>query len=253
MVSKPGYTDYTEIVTVSKNKTKTVKANLSRKADESEKTLSANDYFDLGNNALTDANYKTAITEFTKAIQLSPNHIDSYSKRAEAYASIGDNNKAAADYIRLGEIYKFKKQNSRAITQFSSALKYSKNSIAALVGRAGARMDKGEYRSALFDYSSAIDIDNQFYPAQFGAGIAKYNLGDNKNAEKYFKKAKKINSSDPRLYHYLMLNYLARDNIKQVKKTYSQFKDVAGSNELAEFKSSSRFAPVVRIIGKDKL
>ncbi|RKX17047.1 MAG: hypothetical protein DRP51_11515, partial [Candidatus Zixiibacteriota bacterium] len=252
-VSKPGYTEYTEIVTVSKNKTITVKANLSRKATDSNETLTANDYYDLGNDALVAEKYKSAINEFTKAIELSPNHVDAYSKRAQAYIFTGKNDKAAADYIRLGEIYSFKNQNGLAISQFTSALKYSKDNTTALVGRAGARMDKGEYRSALLDYTSAIDIDNQFYPAQFGAGVAEYKLGDNKNAEKYLKKAKKLNDSNPQLYHYLMLNYLARDNIKQMKKAYAQFKVVAGSRELADFKLKSRFAPVVRLIDEEDL
>ncbi|MCP4704021.1 MAG: hypothetical protein GY865_05375, partial [candidate division Zixibacteria bacterium] len=146
-----------------------------------------------------------------------------------------------------------KNQNGLSISQFTSALKYSKNNTTALAGRAGARMAKGEYRSALIDYTTAIDIDSKFYPAHRGAGIAEFKLGDHKNAEKHLKKAKKLNKSDPQLYHYLMLNYLARDNIKQVKKSYAQFKNVAGSGELAEFKSSSKFAPIVRLIDDDDL
>jgi len=114
-------------------------------------------------------------------------------------------------------------------------------------------MNKGEYRSALFDYTRALEIDDRFYPAFLGAGIAEYKLGDNKNAEKYFKKAKKLNQSDSKLYHYLMLNYLARDNIKQMKKAYTQFKNIAGSNELAEFKSLNRFAPVIRLLDEDDI
>ncbi len=252
-VSKPGYTEYSEIITVSKNKTATVKANLSRKATDSNETLTANDYFDLGNDAFVAEKYESAIGEFTKAIELSPNHVDAYSKRAQAYVSMGNNDKAAADYIRLGEIYSFKNQNGLAISQFTSALKYSKDNTTALVGRAGARMDKGEYRSALIDYTRAIEINDQFYPAQFGAGVAEYKLGDNKNAEKYLKKAKNLNDSNPQLYHYLMLNYLARDNIKQMQKAYAQFKVIAGSSELADFKSSNRFAPVVRLIDEKDL
>jgi len=252
-VSKPGYTEYTEIVTVSKNKTKTVKANLSRKVTDSDETLTANDYFILGNDAFAAKKYESAINEYTRAIELSPNHIDAYSKRAQAYAAIGHNEKSASDYIRIGEIYSFRNQNGLAISQFTSALKYSPDNKTALVGRAGARMDKGEYRSALIDYTSALEIDDRFYPARFGAGIAEFKLGDNKSAEKHFKKAKKINDSDPKLYHYLMLNYLDSDNIKQVKKTYGQFKNVVRPDELAEFKSSSRFAPIIRLIDEDDL
>ena len=105
----------------------------------------------------------------------------------------------------------------------------------------------------MIDYTRALEIDDQFYPACLGAGITEFKLGDNKSAEKHLKKAKKLNDSDPILYHYLMLNYLARDNIKQIKKTYGQFKNVARPDELAEFKSSSRFAPIIRLIDEENL
>ncbi|MCP4706202.1 MAG: PEGA domain-containing protein, partial [candidate division Zixibacteria bacterium] len=153
-VSKSGYTEYTEIVTVSKNKTKTVKVNLSRKASDTEQPLTANEYFNLGNDAFDSKNYKLAISELNKAIELSPNHVDAYTKRAQSYVAIGENEKASSDYIRVGEIYKFKNQNGLSISQFTSALKYSKNNTTALAGRAGARMAKGEYRSALIDYTT---------------------------------------------------------------------------------------------------
>ena len=99
----------------------------------------------------------------------------------------------------------------------------------------------------------ALEIDDDFYPARFGAGIAEFKLGNHKSAEKHFKKARDLNDSDPYLYHYLMLTYLARDNIKEMKKTYSQFKNIAGPEELAEFKTSSRFEPIIRLIGEDDL
>ena len=50
-----------------------------------------------------------------------------------------------------------------------------------------------------------------------------------------------------------MLNYLAMDKIKNVKKTYAEFKEVAGSQELAEFKASSQFEPVIRLIDPEDL
>jgi len=76
-------------------------------------------------------------------------------------------------------------------------------------------------------------------------------MGDHKNAEKYFKKAYEINRSDPYIYQYLMLTYLARDDIKSLRKIYAEFKVVANPVELAEFKSSSRFEPVLRLINEE--
>jgi len=48
-----------------------------------------------------------------------------------------------------------------------------------------------------------------------------------------------------------MLNYLADDDIKNLQRTYAEFKIIADPAELAEFKSSSRFEPVLRLIDEE--
>jgi tetratricopeptide (TPR) repeat protein len=127
-------------------------------------------------------------------------------------------------------------------------LTYVPQNQTALIARGNTRLDNGDYRSALADFESALKIDNQYYAALFGGGVAQFKLGNNKQADKYFKNANKVNQSDPVLYQYMMLNYLALDDIKNIKKIYAEFKTVADPSELAEFKSSSRFQPVLRLI-----
>jgi len=120
-----------------------------------------------------------------------------------------------------------------------------------LVGRGNAKLDNGEYRPALFDYEAAIKEDNQFYPALLGGAMAQFRLGNNKQADKYFKSAYKLNPGDPYLFQNMMLNYLALDDIKNIRKIYAEYKLAASPAELAEIKSSSRFEPVLRLIKEE--
>ena len=251
-VSRDGHTEYTEIITVKAGKTKTVRANLAPRATASA-TPTADDYLRDGDRAVADNNFQTAVASYTKAIELSPGSIDAYNKRADAYVSAGDHTRAAEDYIRVGEIYRIKGKTGLAVQNFTRCLEYHPGDKTALVGRGGARMDQSDYRSALIDYTEALESDESFYPALYGVGVCQFRLGNHKQAEKYLKKAHKANPDDPYLYHYLMLNYLARDDIKNLRKSYAQFKDIAGPTELAEFKSSSRFAPVIRLIKEENL
>ncbi len=251
-ISLDGYTDHTEIVSVSSGKTVTVRANLSPRADQKQ-TLTASDYLTSGNSAYATGDYNKAIEDFTKTIDLDPSSVSAYGNRARAFAQLGKYADAASDYIRAGEIYRFHGSPDEAIRQFSNALDMNGNNKLAYVGRAGARMDKSEYRAAKLDYDEALDIDGKFYPALFGAGICEYQLGKNKNADKYFRKAKDVNESDPYLYHFMMLNYAARDDESKVRRTYDEFKQIASAQELAEFKSSSQYEPVLRMIKKEDL
>lgn len=250
-VEKAGYSKYTEIVTLKKNKTLTITANLDRLAEEKAPELTANDYLNMGRDAVRDNKFDLAIEDFGKAIALQPGDPDAYIERGKVYAMKSEAQSAAVDYIRAGEIYRMGGQEDRAVDAFSTALGYSPESINALVGRAGARLDDGQYRSSLADYEEALDIDKKFYPALYGAGLCQFKLGSHKKAEKYFKKAYEVDNSDPYLYQYMMLTYLARDDINKMRDTYAEFKATANPAELAAFKSSSRFEPVLRLIKEE--
>jgi len=247
-VSKDGYTAYKEVVKVKAGKTTTITANLAPAAPAS---LSAKDYLSLGKDALKENDYSKAINNLTMAVELSPNLAEAYEARATASLQTGEENKAVSDYIRAGEIYRFKKKYDESNNAFSLALELSEKNTNALIGRAGTYCANGKYRSAMKDYDAALKTNNKLFAAQYGMGICYFKLGENKKAEKYLKSAYKLDKSDPQLYQYLMLNYLARDNIKKVREVYSEFKTIADPAELAELKSSNRFQPVIRLIKEE--
>ncbi|MEP0829225.1 MAG: tetratricopeptide repeat protein [bacterium] len=249
-VERQGYAEYSTVVDIDSDQIVTVTANLTPQSRAAE-TGTADSHMSKGNAAFAEKNYAKAIAEYSKALEISPNLKEAYAKRAEAYGKNGNSEAAAVDYIRLGEIYRVAKNNVKAINAFTSALAYQPKDKIALVGRGGARLDNGDYRPALIDYEEALKIDNQFYPALLGGGMAHFRLGNNKQADKYFKNAYKLNQSDPYLFQNMMLNYLALDDIKNIRKIYAEYKTVASPSELAEFKTSSRYEPVMRLIKEE--
>ncbi len=249
-VERQGYSEYSTVIDIDSDQIITVTANLTPLARATE-TGTADSHMSKGNTAFSEKNYAKAIAEYSKALEISPNLKEAYAKRAEAYGKNGNSEAAAQDYVRLGEIYRVAKNNVKAINAFTSALAYQPKDKVALVGRGGARLDNGDYRSALIDYDGALKIDNQFYPALLGGGLAHFRLGNNKQADKYFKNAYKLNQNDPFLFQNMMLNYLALDDIKNIRKIYAEYKTVASPSELAEFKTSGRYEPVMRLVKEE--
>jgi tetratricopeptide (TPR) repeat protein len=250
-VEKPGYTEYATTIELKPNQTITVNANLQPVSLDAITSATAEDHLTRGNLAFASGDFQKAVDEYTAALELQPSFKEAYQKRAEAYLKSGNTPKAVDDYIRLGEVYRMAKQINKAVGAFNSALSYDAKNKIAMVGRGSARLDNGEYLSALTDFEAAVKIDDQFYPALFGCGVGHFRLGNNKQADKYFKNAYKLNQSDPYLYQYMMLNYLALDDVKKLKKVYADYKAVASPQELAELKSSSRFAPIIRLIEEE--
>ncbi len=250
-VYKPGYAEHVKKITVRKNKTIEIDVTLTRDENLTLESLTADEWAALGNDMLAANHHQQAIKDYSNAIALSPGMIEAYKKRADLYLSTGEKSSAVGDYIRIGEIYRMKGKPAQAVSMFTNALDINPQNKVAMVGRGGAWKDQGNYRAGLVDFESALDRDKKFYPALYGSGVCEFKLGYHKKADKYFKKAYKINKNDPYLYQYMMLNYLAKDDIKKVRKTYSEFKDMANSAELAEFKSSSKFEPILRLIKEE--
>lgn len=252
IISKDGYTEYTEVVKVRSGRTATVKANLSPRAVEPTE-LTAYDYNSRGEGEYASGEYKKAVASFTRAIELDPSSLQAYQNRARAYAQQGIYDKAASDYIRGGEIYRIQGNPEEAVSLFSNALDMDSDNKLALVGRAGARIDKSQYRSARMDYEKALELDDDFYPALLGVGICEYTLGKTKNAEKYFRKAQKANPNDPYVYQYMMLNYFARDDVKKLRRAWSDYKDIASPQDISYVKESPQFQPVLSLIKPEDL
>ncbi len=246
-IEKAGYEDYHATIDIKPNETTVVNANLK----PLKKQLNSSDYLSLGKDAFNQKQYADAIDKFNKAIKLSPGMAEAYELRAAAYKSSGKNESASNDFIKAGEIYRIGNKPSKSIKAFSSALDLFPENTTALIGRAGARLDNSDYGLALQDYESILNIDENSYQALYGSGVCHFRLSDYKKAEKQFEKAYKIDHSDPILYHYLMLTFLARDKIKDVRRAYAEFKTVASPGELAQFKSSSRFEPILRLIEEE--
>jgi len=249
-VDKAGYETYSQKIKISKNKSRTLEVNLNRLASVDE-TLTADNYLAMGDDNIKAGKLSNAIKDYAKAIELSPSNLSAYEKRADAYVSSDNKTAAVKDYIRAGEIQRMSGKPSASVRSFNRALEYSPKNYSALIGRAGAHGDMGDYRSASVDYNTILDKDKKDFQALYGSGVCYFKLGNHKKAQKVFKEAYKINKSDQMLYQYMLLTYMARDEVKKLRKLYAEYKLISSPQEFAEFKSNTRFEPVIRLIKEE--
>jgi len=120
------------------------------------------------------AEYESAMDDFDKAIELNPNVSSYYTERGELYVfekeydkAFADCNKAimldskAADaYAWRGHIYySIKRDNNKAIKDYSKAIEIRPQLIGYWISRAEVYFDMGEYKKAINDCNKAIEID----------------------------------------------------------------------------------------------
>jgi len=250
-VTKDGYKKWKGTVNLKPNKTYVLDVTLEKLQQEPAKpTYSAEDFYQSGLAMLTDGNTASAIEDFTEAINLKPSMADAYANRARAYQIAGSALSAENDYVRAGEIFASQKRYETARQMFSGGLDLNKKSIPALINMAGLYKNKNDNDKAIKTYKEILKYDKNNFRANFELGKLYFSMHKNKWADKYLRNAHDADPNIPEVYHYLMLNYFARDDFRKVKKTYADFKLSVSEDKFEQFKDNPRFEPIIRVVGE---
>ena len=250
-VSKTGYKAWTGTVTLKPNETYSLSVNLEKLSTESDEPVySAEDFYQSGRTMLADGDIDAAVQDLSEAIRIKPAMADAYISRAEAYTLARKTKLAEADFIRAGEIYDSQKRTESALGCFNRALEIDDQSVAAYLNRGDLyrRMDYRE--NALEDFQNAVKYDKENPRANFELGKMYFSVGNYKDADKRLRKARDLDPRNPEVYHYLMLNYFARDDFGKVKETYGNFKQTASEDQQQAFKENPKFDAILRIVGE---
>lgn len=250
-VTKDGHKAWSGNIYLDPDETYTLSVALEKLQEESaEQTYSADDFYQSGRTMLADGNIDAAIQDFTEAIKMKPSLADAYAGRADAYKVSGKSEAAGEDYIRAGEIYASQKRNQSAMTCFNKAIDLDGVSVVALLNRGDLHRRADRKEQAIEDYQTVLKHDRNNFRANFELGKIYFSSANHKDADKMLRKARDIDASNPEVYHYLMLNYFARDDFGKVKKTYGDFKDNVSDEQQQAFRSNPRFDAILRIVGE---
>jgi Tfp pilus assembly protein PilF len=250
-VTKNGFGAWKGQVQLKANETHTLSVTLApMEAGTAETAVSAEALYQSGRAQLAAGNTAGAIDDLTKAIVQKPSMADAYAARAETYQLRGDITAADSDYVRAGEIYAMQDRVTAAQDMFTKALNINARSIPAMLNRADLYARQEDKTAAIKEYQAVLRLDEFNFRANYDLGKLYFASGDNKEADKRLRKAQEINPKVPEVYHYLMLNYFARDDFKKVKKAYTDFKLTASEEQIQAFRQNPRFEPILRVIGE---
>lgn len=113
----------------------------------------------------TSGDYKTALNEYMKALEIHPTFIEAYNNMGEIYSQLGD--------------------RDLAIHNYKKALKIERN-YRVLLNLGVEYYNTGDYSTALKFFHESIELKKNFIEGNFYTGMAYFNKKEFKSAEKYF-------------------------------------------------------------------
>jgi tetratricopeptide (TPR) repeat protein len=177
--------------------------------------MTAEKYFDKGNEFYKNGDFKSAIENYDKAIEINPKDAEAYFNRGNAKDDLGDKQAAIDDYDKaieinpnLAEAY-YNRGNAKddlgnkqaAIDDYSKAIEINPNDADAYCNRGDAEFALGDKQAAIDDFSKAIEINPNDANAYFYRGLAKSILGDKQAAIDDYNKAIEINQNNATAYN----------------------------------------------------
>jgi tetratricopeptide (TPR) repeat protein len=159
--------------------------------------------------------FKGAIADYDKAIEINPNYGEAYGYRGYAkvnlnnyQGAIADFNKAIEINIKYAKAYFFRgisKYNlsdyQGAIADYNKAIKINPKYQEAYYFRGILKDELSDYHEAITDFNKAIEINPTDEEAYFNRGIAKYSIDDYSGAVADYSKAIEINPTDENEYY----------------------------------------------------
>ncbi|MEH2276193.1 MAG: tetratricopeptide repeat protein [Nostoc sp.] len=153
--------------------------------------MTAEDFFNRGNDKREKKDYQGAIEDYNQAIKINSNYVDAYNYRGVSHYQLGD--------------------NKGAIENYNQAIKINPNYYKAYNNRGIARSALGDKKGAIEDLNQAIKINPNFDKAYNNRGNTRSALGDKKGAIEDFQKAADLYKKQGKMADYT-------DAINKLKK-----------------------------------
>ncbi len=149
----------------------------------------AADYYKTATQYLGQGNYKNAVYNYNKCIELNPNIAEAYDYRGRAKAGLNQHNDAVKDfkkalalkpfadgYNNLGLSYQALRKFNDAIAAYGKAIELDANMYQPYYNRGVTYLTTKSYHVALKDFDKTIALAPRYAAAYFNRGITQQGL-----------------------------------------------------------------------------
>ena len=153
-----------------------------REYDNSINELSAIEWYESGVRYYEKGDYKAALDNFNKAIELNPKYAIAYISRGATYSNLDKHSEAIIDYSITIELN-------------------PKYAMASYYNRGLSYYELGKYNEAILDYNKVIELNPKYVDAYKNRAAGYFRLGNEDKSILDYSKAIELNPKDAYVYY----------------------------------------------------
>ena len=209
-------------------------ANIPQEKFEAIPTLSAEDFYNQGNDLLASKKYERAIIGFDKAIKIKSNYADAWFGRGFALSELGKYQEALESYNKTLE---FKPDRDEAwfgkgdalyelgryeevVKSYDKALEFKPDREDTWYKRGNALYELSRYEEAIRSYEKALEFNSNRDEVWFAMGIALDELGRYEDALESYDKVLEFNSDRDEVW---LVKGIAFDELGKFKEALESY------------------------------
>jgi tetratricopeptide (TPR) repeat protein len=241
-VKKNGYITETEYITVRPEKSLSYTFNLTKNNNELTDSKSlynkAHDYEIAGD-------YDNAITYYNYVLNNDSKHVQALAGKGRCYKKQGKINESLSLFVQASKAAKINNDLAGRIEAINGIITIKPNNYTAYYDRGKAYFSLKNYSKASADFQKVVSLDKRHLKAY-------YYLGDSFYAGKHFNEAlfayqaaEELHFADPKAQVQLAKTHYALGDLKNAKKAYEKFTDMASNTQTLEFNNDPEWRNIV--------
>jgi Tfp pilus assembly protein PilF len=193
-------------------------------------------YYNRGKAFEDDKNYRKALDDYEKAIELNPGFPDSFINRGTVLETIGSHHQAIESYneaIKIdlraedayynrGISYGSLGQYQKAIQDFTTAIALNSEYTIAYHNRGVSWGITGDYKRSISDLTMAIRLNPQYGEAYYNRGITYKGMKNYQQAVQNFSMAIRIDSRHAKAFFHRGNVYLISGDVQRALEDYQE-------------------------------
>jgi len=241
-VKRNGYITESKTITLRSEKTLSYKFNLTKNNNE---LTDSESLYNKAHNYEIAGNYPNALKYYERVLNNDTRHVKALIGRARCFKEQGQIDKSLTSFVQASHAANKKNDMTGRIEAINGIITIKPNNFTAYYDRGVSYYALENYLKASADFQKVVSLDKRNLKAYYYLGDSYYESYQFNEALIAYQAAEELHFADPKAQVQIAKTYFILGDLKNSKKAYEKFNEMASKTKALEFNSDPEWKNIV--------